>query len=1099
MFYRITGTDLKAKREKMMELARAAFAEGRRVYILVPEQATALYERAVLEACGPASSLLVEVTCFSRLMNLVGRSWGELSQKSITEEEKKLLLSRIVREKDSLFPHLPLTRSPDGIEALLSEMEELVQAGLTPERAEEIAREHPEKTELSQTLTELLLAHRLLRSAMGKAYSDPAMEEEKLARILTEYDFFRDSCVLLDLFWDFTAPQERILERILATAHTVAVSFLLEREGSLFHRAKTAHRHLLRLAARNGVPSEEIPFSLAPREGGLSLLRQNLAVPRAPEESIPSDIRLVECADKESEGAFVADAILEKVHKGGARWQDFAVLARSEGELFELTQALLAAEIPFFCEEKKPLATSRLARTLLLATRLATGLASDETLRNYLTFGLFRVDPEGLFLLEKYVATWHLYPSACLKPEPFVKNPDGYQTPTERSQRELERINRVKEEIFSPLRELTFQLQKGTVEEKVTALVSFLTRIGAEKSLKEKMAQCKKEGKWEEAAEAVQEWNTVLSRLSGLARALGGEREEGKEFYSLLSLTLSGSLPGHLPQGRDRVQLGRVDFMRPTGAKHLFLVGMNTGVFPAEIPRGKFLSQRDREFLSRQDLPLSHAEAFADDESFYFYLSCLFAEESLTLSARSQGGVSLFFKEVQRLFPRLTKEVFSPEGALPRTPQAAFRFVVEHAQEDSPLVAALSEYLAGQEGFANRQLQSLAGKAFLKQKPRLAEELPYENTSIGMSYSRMEQYTKCPYSYFAAYLLEAREDQEAEVAANVKGNFVHRVLEKVLSTLTAGGKKLSEVPEGELKLLSEKACGETIEEMLPGTLPPDVAYLVRRLKKTSFLILRNMREEFALSAFAPLYFEKDIKDLGGYEIPLDDGTFLRFSGNIDRVDLYRSEDGENWVRVIDYKTGGHDFKWENVASGLSLQMLLYLFSLWGKSPDPKDPEVKPFMPAGILYMNGMDEVVSCSSADKLEEVRRDPYYCLGRDGMMIDREELICAADPEGDKKNIPFKKENFISLEALGFLKNKVEKDFARLAKSIKAGEISPSPLCKKDMDGCTFCPYLPLCRREKEDRRLMRTKVPKSELFGEEKKESKTKKTKKKEGEGK
>ena len=52
MLYRVLGTDLEKKQKYLLSLAKDAFTQGKKVYILVPEQATALYERLVLEECG---------------------------------------------------------------------------------------------------------------------------------------------------------------------------------------------------------------------------------------------------------------------------------------------------------------------------------------------------------------------------------------------------------------------------------------------------------------------------------------------------------------------------------------------------------------------------------------------------------------------------------------------------------------------------------------------------------------------------------------------------------------------------------------------------------------------------------------------------------------------------------------------------------------------------------------------------------------------------------------------------------------------------------------------------------------------------------------
>ena len=69
-------------------------------------------------------------------------------------------------------------------------------------------------------------------------------------------------------------------------------------------------------------------------------------------------------------------------------------------------------------------------------------------------------------------------------------------------------------------------------------------------------------------------------------------------------------------------------------------------------------------------------------------------------------------------------------------------------------------------------------------------------------------------------------------------------------------------------------------------------------------------------------------------------------GKIDRVDLFR-EDGQLYVRVIDYKTGKKEFRLSDLLCGLNMQMLLYLAAL---AENGEERYGAPLLPAGVLYM-----------------------------------------------------------------------------------------------------------------------------------------------------
>jgi ATP-dependent helicase/DNAse subunit B len=149
-------------------------------------------------------------------------------------------------------------------------------------------------------------------------------------------------------------------------------------------------------------------------------------------------------------------------------------------------------------------------------------------------------------------------------------------------------------------------------------------------------------------------------------------------------------------------------------------------------------------------------------------------------------------------------------------------------------------------------------------------------------------------------------------------------------------------------------------------------------------------------------------------------------------------------------------------------------------------------PAGVLYLNGLSSSFVCDTPEEEDKVNADPFLSLSREGLMVDDKDLLAAQDPEGMGEFIPvaWNKEkvtgagNLISLENLGKLKKKVEKDFARLAENLKEGQIAVSPLVSRSghVNPCQWCDFFPVCKRKKEEVRPYRTRISKSELFEEE-----------------
>lgn len=96
-----------------------------------------------------------------------------------------------------------------------------------------------------------------------------------------------------------------------------------------------------------------------------------------------------------------------------------------------------------------------------------------------------------------------------------------------------------------------------------------------------------------------------------------------------------------------------------------------------------------------------------------------------------------------------------------------------------------------------------------------------------------------------------------------------------------------------------------------------------------FRLVRMLAQELCQSEFRPLRFEYPIGEQEGtrpLRLALLQGDEVRVEGKVDRVDCYHGSD-RDYIRVIDYKTGGKKFDLSEVVQGLNMQMLLYLFTL----------------------------------------------------------------------------------------------------------------------------------------------------------------------------
>lgn len=1094
MLHRLIAPKGCGKRDRLLSLAAELCRKGEKVLFLVPEQITADTEKDLIVRCGASCNEFVEVTNFSRLTDLVHRRYGGLAAASVSRDDLLLILARLIREGDSLKLEkelLPRLHSVRELRSLFEECEELHRNG--PNAAS--LTEMTESRALDESLEKKLYLLASLRTALDEAvrarYGTASDPQDLLIDVLRKHPFFEDYHVLLDGFWDFTVPQEAILREMLRSAKDVWVSLTADfHEEQLFAVPIRAARRLYLDAKSLGVSvkDEFLPQKEDPSD--LAFFKNHLFRPAAPRLAAPQGIRLVSCRNAREQALMIADRILT-LAANGVQWNEIAVLSRS-GESDEIIFLTLEQHgIPSYLETKRPILTSTAAATALLACQIALGDTAEETVRKYLKFAVLDVDDEELCLLEKYACVWSLSGPIWLHGRDFTMNPNGYDRFTEQGRKELEKVNRARRIIFEPLRHLAMALSKGTVEEKVSALISFLNRVGTQKVLFEEIEKKKKEKDYDGAGATIRQWNALLERLSALTRAVGDAECDPKTFLFYLEIALSGDLPGAIPPGQDRVQIGRIGMHR-TAARYLFLPDCNAGVFPhIHLPSG-IITVEEREQLERHGYALSGSELRQNHEFFLFYSALASAREEVCLSYRcttstekDSGAMSIFLKRLLTLFPDFRPTVFDPCATMPKTREAAFSHWVRHLTDEGDLTRQLQDYFENDPEYRTRCLEAVAGKAFLSEPYFLAEEKPYRNEDLFLSSSAFETYVKCPFSYFGKYLLRAKPSRRARLAPNHAGTLIHAVLEIVLRDLSLEQKTLSDLDDEELIRRNQKACQTALREEFSDTLLSErFLYLVRLLSRSSLLLLQNLKKEFSRSGFSPIAFELKIANLPEeYTVPLPDGRKIKMTGTIDRVDLYRAADGTPYVRVVDYKTGGKKFNLDDVANGLNLQMLLYLFALWSAGITIDQKKELP-QPAGILYLNGLDAPKTAKNLKEISKIQKDPFSSLDRDGLLVDDPELLRVQDPDGTgefllggKKSAASK---LISLQRLGKLKQKVETDLAAAISALKDGKIDAVPL---DRDGtpCEYCDWKAICRRSNARCRAMIPSDPKT-LFGEE-----------------
>lgn len=1110
MLHFLTGAAYSGKTKALNSLTQALCAAEKRVIFLVPEQQTAAVEADLLAFCGNRAGEFLEVLNFQRLPNRVFREIGGVAQTDVSQAKKALLVARILQEEVSNLDYYTKCRiSSDLIRELSAFFDELSRGGESAESLSALSEHEKLSSEsnLKKKLKDVSRLYEKYLAAYKELYGNSADEQLRLAESFSNPDageFFRGATVILDGFYDFTAPQYDLICRMTESASDVYLSLLDSGTGDdLFFRSRAAKALLsarLKPSQYQTVTPEDL--GVGAREGeipkDLSFLCDHVLLsPAAPFDEVPEHIELASHKTPYDEVCAVMRALC-RLEAEGTSFSDCAILYRDRALYDPLVQELADQyAIPLYTDNGIALSSRPLARFFLSAARLAAGKLSAEDFLTLLSSDLCPLSHEAALHWERYVKTWSLSGDELIDPSPYTACVFGFtelRLPSQIEENDyvLETINREKQKLCRALSRLRKDFAavsdcKGRVE----VLFRFSEDCRIAETISERIDAMRNEGRFSDAAAEMGLFEACRRALEDLSETEGVLSHAA--FVELLNLAFSYAKIGALPSSPTSLAAGDVSFVRLKKVRHLFLLGLNADVFPTATAPANLLSARERSLLAalHEEDPLFFAkssEHAALCEYFLFYLACAVPTEKLHLSRHLQtlsgdnAEESIFLSRVRTLFPKLPERT-GEEHAFPLVTAELYQYLVEMRESDD----AFTE--KARTAFEAHSARALPKDTETENEERDTLPKATENT-IRISQAKLEAYAKCPYQYFLKYLLNLREEERAETNASLRGTLVHKVLENLLSPLADEGKSF----HAELKKLDETSVAREFsarrDELIQSGyhLTPSDEALLEDLKTSTTALLNSVQKELGAGNFRPSLFEATLDgDLTPITLPLADGGVAKVSGTADRIDFYR--DGVNtYARVVDYKSSGKDFDPKKVLNGLDTQLLLYLITLSEKGlPNKKKGKNEKVLPAGAYYMQLILKAHSPTAAEKAKLAQGEAldFTTFSRDGLFVNTPEAIEAMLPGGDVEDADFavsrktktdKETNstyadysavsgtMVSPEDYEIIKDHVLNYVKETAEDMRAGDVRREPLWDENETaiGCEYCPYLAVCRYE-------------------------------------
>ena len=1065
-------------REEILSLARQEDAVPGRLVLLVPEQFSYETERAYFTALGIRQADRVLVLSFQRLAEEMFREFGGAAGDAATETARLLAMKLALRETGSaLRLYGPLTRRPDFPGEMVRAMSELKHAAISREDLLQAAGKAPEGF-LKDKLSDLAVIRGTYEAILGEHYLDGEDDLARAEQRIREHGWFAGKAVWLDGFKSFTAAQERIIRRMLEQGAEVTVTLSLEEGDSRFSVTAETSRRLRAMAREAGVQTAS-PVRLSDGIGYSDpairwFSREALRNRPTPFPDSNQGVRCCVLANEFEEASFAAAELLRLAREEGYPFSQMAVLVRDMERYAPLLEAAFDRYgIAYYMDRVENIAAMPLVRFIQHAAGVVmTGFDRSEVL-GALKCGLMDVSLEELDAFENYSYVWNISRDSFFVP--FRQNPAGYaeREMTEAELAELARAEKVRElccDVFSELG------KRGQAESWPRGVFGLLQRLELPAKLAEKIAGYRAEGEQRAADDLERTWQAVMELLDSMETVLGGREISVREFRELFAVCTGGYSLGRIPQTLDSVQVGSADRVRVDGKKAVLLLGACEGEFPLVPKSDGIFTDREREELSALGVELSGSqEERILEERFVAWQALSCPSEKLVITypmgdvagkPRYPSALITAFREV---FPETPIEKDFPPEFFCRTDRTAFLQYVRSCTDHSVFAASAREFLR-REGWGeklSRLDETLAHRQLRLQDSAVARKL--FGGALRVSPTQIEKFFTCRFQYFCRYGLQLKARGRAELNPLARGTVIHFLLERVLSGEYGDFRTL---PDKDLRQLLDDLLMEYLEKAMGGEAEKSrqFLYYYRRMGKTVFRIFQALRAEFAQTSFVIAGLEEPVEE-GSKILPLkisvDEDTVITVTGKIDRVDLFR--DGKFcYARIVDYKSGGKEFKLDAMAEGLNLQMLLYLFALWKNGRE----EYQDVTPAGILYMPAGTVTPALPRDAGAEDEQRAVETAYAMNGLLLDDQTVLAAMEPDLSGRFLPvylgskgLKGKYLASRKDFENLEQYTEGLIRTMSDRLRQGEISPDPYADGNFQPCLYCDYRQICGHEARD----------------------------------
>ncbi len=316
----------------------------------------------------------------------------------------------------------------------------------------------------------------------------------------------------------------------------------------------------------------------------------------------------------------------------------------------------------------------------------------------------------------------------------------------------------------------------------------------------------------------------------------------------------------------------------------------------------------------------------------------------------------------------------------------------------------------------------------------------YLDNKLNLSYSSMDQFFRCQFRFLLNNILKV-EPIEQTMATKI-GSMFHKILERTLKNNY----------ENYLKIIDEEVnnyLNTDIKEKFYG----------QKLKKEVIKLLDILKEREKISDFKNSYYEQFLT------IDKEAKLNIKIVGFVDKILLF-TDGVNNYVIVIDYKTGTVSTDLTKIKDGFNMQLLMYLY-LIKNTKNISNPRL-----AGAYIEHILDELKNAEPGKKYVDIEKANNRL---EGLTTSDKSILEHVDHNYEInsfiKGIKVKNDGefynyskVYSEEEFDVLLKYIEDNINKVIEAIENCDFKINPkryitAKPNDIIGCEFCPFKEVC----------------------------------------